>query len=199
MLLKGKKNAKDISEYFIREKSRYSKDAFYMRFTTNHDENTWNGTVFERLGKGAETFGVFTCAITGMPLLYNGQEAGLNKRLKFFEKDPIKWKHSEFRKLYTTLFNEKIKNHALWNGIEGGDMIPVSEPGDTSVIAFVRDKDNDKVFTVFNLSNKEVIANLQSDEIAGSYRDLFTNELKIFTSKEVFKLKPWDYKFYVKD
>ena len=54
-----------------------------MRFTTNHDENSWNGTEFERLGDAAETLDAFTCVITGMPLVYTGQEAGLNKRLKF--------------------------------------------------------------------------------------------------------------------
>ena len=55
-----------------------------MRFTSNHDENTWNGTEFERLGDAVETFAVLTTVIPGMPLLYNGQEAGTEQTLEVF-------------------------------------------------------------------------------------------------------------------
>ena len=49
---------------------------FRMRFTTNHDENSWNGTEFERLGDAASTFAALTFLIPGMPLIYSGQETG---------------------------------------------------------------------------------------------------------------------------
>ena len=132
-----------------------------------------------------------------MPLLYNGQEAGLNKRLKFFEKDTIDWKKSKFRKLYTTLFNEKMKNKALWNGNEGGKMINIHTDADSSVFAFVREKDGDKVFAVFNISKKELKVNLKSEEMAGNYFNLFTGKKAAFSSGAEFKLKPWGYRFFV--
>jgi cyclomaltodextrinase / maltogenic alpha-amylase / neopullulanase len=194
---KGKKNANDIREYFKKENSIYPENDFKMRFTTNHDENSWNGTVFERLDGAAEMFGVFTVGIKGMPLLYNGQEAGLNKRLKFFEKDTIDWKKSKFRKLYTTLFNEKMKNKALWNGDEGGEMINIPSDSDSSVFAFVREKDGDKIFAVFNLSNKELKVKLNSDEMAGNYVNLFTSKKVKLSSIAGSDLKPWGYRFFV--
>ena len=105
----GKKDVQSIRDYFQKEKNQYPPDAYRMRFTTNHDENTWNGTEFERMGEAAETFDVFTCVIPGMPLLYSGQEAGLNKRLDFFEKDTIEWKDSKYKFLYTTSISRKRK------------------------------------------------------------------------------------------
>ncbi|HSD63257.1 MAG TPA: alpha-amylase family glycosyl hydrolase, partial [Ignavibacteriaceae bacterium] len=100
---KGKKSVQAVRDYFTKEKDQYPPDAYRMRFTTNHDENTWNGTEFERMGAAAETFDVFTCVISGMPLVYSGQEAGLNKRLKFFEKDTIQWEKNNYRILYSDL------------------------------------------------------------------------------------------------
>lgn len=194
---KGKKNANDIRNYFQKEESIYPMNDFRMRFTTNHDENSWNGTVFERLDGAAEMFGVFTVAIKGMPLLYDGQEAGLNKRLKFFDKDTIDWKKSKFRNLYTTLFNEKTKNKALWNGNEGGKMINIPSDADSSVFAFVREKDGDKVLAVFNLSKEELNVKLKGNEMAGNYINLFSRKNKTFSSEASFNLKPWGYRFFV--
>ena len=60
-----------------------------MYFTTNHDENSWNGTTKERYGSSFEVQTLLAFTMPGMPLIYNGQESSLNKRLRFFEKDTI--------------------------------------------------------------------------------------------------------------
>ena len=197
-IAKGKKNASDINKYFAWEDSTYSRNDFRMRFTTNHDENSWNGTVFERLGEGAAAFGALTVAVPGMPLLYGGQEAGMNKRLKFFSKDPIVWKKSKFRELYTKLFNLKMTNPALRNGKEGGRMILISKPDDKSVYSFIREKGNSKVFVIFNLTDKPVSTTLKNKKISGDYTDLFTGKEVQFSNSKNFNLKPWDYKFFIK-
>ena len=197
-IAKGKKDVQSLRDYFIKERRQYPPDAYRMRFTTNHDENTWNGTVFERLGDAAETFGAFTCVIKGMPLVYSGQEAGLDKRLKFFDKDTIQWRESKYRFLYTVLLHEKTKNKALWNGKKGAEMVPVkSSAGE--VFAFVREKDNDKVYAIFNLSDKKVRTQLESDKINGEYINPFTGKSFKIKSKEWLELKPWDYRILVHD
>ena len=59
-------------------------------FTSNHDENSWNGTEYEKYGGLAKPLAVFSCTWNGIPLLYSGQEIPLqSKRLKFFDRDPI--------------------------------------------------------------------------------------------------------------
>ena len=61
----------------------------------------------------------------GMPLVYNGQEAGNTKRLEFFEKDPIVWKEHPNGELYRKLFALKKRNTALVERQWGATMILV--------------------------------------------------------------------------
>ncbi len=92
MVAQGKENADSLRLSLLRMNNRFSPDAVPMFFTSNHDENSWNGTEFERMGDdAAETFAVLTYMLPGMPLIYSGQEVGLNRRLQFFEKDSIDW------------------------------------------------------------------------------------------------------------
>ncbi len=192
----GKAGVRSLKDYFTKEANKYPVDAYRMRFTTNHDENTWNGTVFERMGDAAETFDAFTCVIKGMPLVYSGQEAGLNKRLKFFDKDTIQWKESKYRFLYTRLLLEKKKNQALWNGDKGGKMVPVKSSSD-EIFAFVRQKGKYKVYAVFNFSDKKVRTELDSRLIAGEYTDLISDRKMQIKSKEWLEFQPWNYRILV--
>jgi cyclomaltodextrinase / maltogenic alpha-amylase / neopullulanase len=170
----GEANASDMRDYFVKERGKYSADHFRMRFTDNHDENSWNGTVFERLGVKGEMFAVFTTVIPGMPLVYSGQEAGLNRRLEFFEKDVIEWGEHPFYNLYSTLLNHKSNNKALYNGERGGEMVFLSSNHPDDVFALYREKDGDKVLAIFNFSDQELNVNVEGEEIKGSYRNLFT-------------------------
>ncbi len=63
----------------------------------------YKGQVFERLGEGHKAFAVLTFTIPGMPLIYSGQEAGMKKRLEFFEKDQIDWSDMSLTPFYTKL------------------------------------------------------------------------------------------------
>jgi glycosidase len=56
---------------------------------------------------------------------------------------------------------------------------PVLTNRDSSVFAFVREKDNEKVLVILNLSAKEVNVKLNSEVIKGDYAELFTQQPKI--------------------
>ncbi|MBU1936575.1 alpha-glucosidase C-terminal domain-containing protein, partial [bacterium] len=193
-IAEGKNNEADVDTFFVKEFQTYPKDAYRMYFTTNHDENSWNGTVFERMGNAAEIFAVFTATIPGMPLVYSGQEAGLDKRLNFFEKDPIEWKAHPFQDLYATLFKLKKRNQALWNGEQGGNIIRVPTSDDKNVFAFIRQKNDDKIFAVFNLSKEEQNITLNGDLFPGNYTDVFTHEKSVLSTSSKITLKPWGYR-----
>ncbi len=197
-IYKGEKKAKAILKQLEKEKKQYPENAFRMRFLTNHDENSWNGTEFERLGEGVEAFAVVSATIPGMFLLYSGQEIGLNKRLDFFEKDPIEWKESNLTDFYKKLISLKKNNQALWNGEKGGELIKIKNSNDSSVISFIRKKDNNKIFILTNLSknNKEVTIN--DKEVFDTYMDFFNNDDVSLTENEKFFLKPFEYKIFVK-
>jgi glycosidase len=197
-IAKGKKKATEIMKHFIWVDSVYPGNSYLMQFTSNHDENSWNGTEYERLGDGVQTFAVLAATIPDMLLIYNGQESAFNRRLKFFEKDSITWGKYPLTSFYKTIIGLKKSNKAIWNGEEGGKLQPVKTNRDSSVFAFVREKENQKVLVILNLSAKEMDIKLNSSVLAGDYVELFTQKSAAFTDKEKLFLKPWEYLVYVK-
>ncbi len=197
-IAQGKSNVLKLDNYFKEEEQEYNPDAYRMVFTSNHDENSWNGSVFERYGKAAKTFAVFCGVVSGMPLIYSGQEAGMNKSLRFFDKDTIDWKKSDFREIYTQLVHLKLKNEALWNGVAGGEMHIMPINVDDNIFAFYREKDGNKVVAIFNLSKNNTNVKINSEETAGDYTELFSGK-NVKLGKEIsLKLKPWEYLVYYK-
>jgi glycosidase len=195
-IAKGKKNANAIMKHFNWVDSVYPGNAYLMQFTSNHDENSWSGTEYERLGKGAQTFAVLAATVRDMLLIYNGQESAFNRRLKFFEKDSTDWGNYGLGSFYQTLIDLKKRNKAIWNGEEGGSILRIPTNRDTSVFAFVRGKENQKILVICNLSPKTFDLKLSSEALAGNYMEIFTNDLKAFKPKETLKLLPWQYFVY---
>lgn len=195
-IYKGNKNAKDLRKQILSDIKKYPDYAFRMQFTSNHDENTWNGTEFERLGDATKMFAAFTNVIPGMPLIYNGQEAGFNRRLAFFDKDSIDWKVSSYLELYKKLFHLKKHNKALWNGIKGGEIEFVNTNDNKNILAFIRYNDEDKVLAIFNMSANEKSVTLNSELIVGDYSD-FNNGAKVHISNKLnLILQPWTFKIF---
>ena len=118
----GKKNLDSLKIIFKNDQNNFPKDAIRMQFTTNHDENSWHGTAIKRLGDAFKSFTAFTFVIPGMPLIYSGQEAGINKSLDFFEKDTINWSNFKYEKFYHKLIDLKKNNKALQCEARGGGM-----------------------------------------------------------------------------
>lgn len=197
-IAKKENDATDLIKHIMNDEKEFPSNAFRMQFTSNHDENSWNGTVFERLGDGAETFAVLTCLIPDMPLVYTGQEAGNKKRLSFFEKDPVEWKEHKFSEIYSKLFELKNSNTALLNGERGGEMVFLKSTNEIDVFAFARSSGKDKVLAIFNLSDQPGDFELSGETLQGSYKNLFTGKLETFVTNETFSLKPWEYIVYIR-
>ncbi|MFP4605470.1 MAG: alpha-amylase family glycosyl hydrolase [Bacteroidales bacterium] len=196
-IAQGKKNANDLNKKLKKEKDKYPKNGYRMMFTSNHDENSWKGTVYERLGDGVETFAVLSHTLPGMPLIYSGQEACMDKQLEFFEKDPIEWKECNMTELYKSLNKLKKENKALWNGEAGGEYQRIKTTDNKNVFAFIREKDDDKVFVVANLTDKPIDFRLKSEEYFGEYKEYFSEEEFTFNNENTeMKLEPWEYKVF---
>ena len=191
---KGQDSVKSIIKLQQKIDTIYPKDAVKMNFITNHDENSWNGTAKEKFGDGEDAFAVLTYTLPGMPLIYNGQEAGLQKRLRFFAKDTINWAVRDFSAFYKTLNALKHENEALWNAPYGGTFIPLdnTEPG--KVLSFIREKGNKRVVVILNLSPAKVTVNLKGSKADGDYTDVFTKaEFTLNSSNLDLTLQPWGY------
>lgn len=148
----GKQNVNDVWNYLEEDRNKFEK-GFHMLFTSNHDENTWQGTVFERIGEAHKVMAVMAATFEGMPLVYGGQEEPIKKRLEFFEKDPIGFEDYAYQDFYTALLKLKKSNPALWNGKYGSD--PVKLLDNEKVLAFERVKGDNKVTAILNLSGEE--------------------------------------------
>jgi glycosidase len=194
----GKKTANAISYYFGMVDSLFPQGSIIMQFTSNHDENSWSGTVWERLDGGVETFAVLAATVPGMLLIYSGQEAGLDKRLAFFEKDTIPWQDHELFGFYQTLISLKKRNQALWNGQWGGDLTRVTSTDNKAVYAFLREKNGDKVFVVLNLTGEPVTVTLKGRQYKGTYTDIFSAQTVAFSKDTKVDLDGWEYHVYEK-
>jgi glycosidase len=197
---KGEEEVTVLTDYLKREKKNYPDNAYRMNFTSNHDENSWNGTVYERMGEGAKTFTVFTYTFPGMPLIYSGQEACLDKRLEFFKKDPINWnKDCEMGEFYTRLNELKKDNEPLWNGIYGGTTTHISTDKPQDVFAFIREQDDKRAVVVLNFSDKKLSVQLKGDAYTGTYQSVFSQSKPTFKANHTLDLQPWDYKVYMEN
>ena len=192
-------NVNNLTDHIEQDRNKYPDYAIRMQFTDNHDENTWNGTVFERLGDAVETFAVLTYTLPGMPLIYSGQEAGNNKRLEFFEKDPIEWKDHTLFELYKQLNILRKNNPALWSGVKSGNYKVIPNNNPESVFAFLREKGSNEIFSIFNLSDQSIEIELLNESADGDYREFFTGKLfEVAALAKSIRLKPWEYRVYIK-
>jgi 1,4-alpha-glucan branching enzyme len=195
----GKEPAQSLMDNVKKMEAAYPKGSYPMHFITNHDENTWKGTVFDRLGDGHQAFAVLTFTVPGIPLMYSGQEAGNKKRLEFFEKDAIEWGDFELMPFYSTLNQLKAENPALWNGNAGGIFKEIKHNNTENVVAFSRSKDNNEVLTIINCSNKKQQVTLNIEDITGSYTDYFSGETIRAEAIANMKLDKWQYLVLVKN
>ena len=188
-----------LVEYLSHDVNSVPHNAYRMTFTDNHDKNSWEGNPYLNFGDGLKTAIVMTGVVNGMPLCYSGQEAGLDRSLKFFDKDPIEWKDNENAEIFNKLFHLKHANQALWNGKYGGEMIRVVNDQQDKIISFYREKNNDAVFPVLNFSDKTVEVNLNTEYFQGKYRELFTGKIYNIKDKTNIKLLPWSFLVLVKE
>jgi len=179
------------------EIKRYAPESYRLRFMTNHDENSWNGTIDEKMGDAQKAFAAYLFTVPGVPLLYNGQEADLDKRLEFFKRDPIVWKETDLLPFYTKLVHLRTSHPALRHGTDGGSYEPLNT-NRKKVIAYRRVKDGSEVLTILNMSRKPVKAALKDASVPGSYRDIFTEEAVEIARGRKMNMDPWGYMVLVK-
>jgi glycosidase len=152
-IAKGKADARTLKTFLEHPPKAFPPGAYRMRFTSNHDENSWAGSDIELYGPAFKAMAVLAATLPGMPLIYGGQESGLDKRIEFFEKDPINWKDYKYASFYTGLLKLKHDNRALWNGQYGGK-VEVLATGNDKVFAFKRVLAGNAVQVTVNLSNE---------------------------------------------
>ena len=190
------KTVADLKEYLARDDEKYPAPAMRLMFTSNHDENSWAGTEFERMGDAHKTFAALTFVLPkSQPLIYTGQEIGLNRRLQFFEKDSVvelvdTEYGKEYRDFYKSLCAFRHNNAVLAAGDNVAPIVYVEGAPET-VLAFTREKAGNKVLCIFNFSAEA--AELTITETAAGEYGCVCGETKNFAAGDVVELEPWGF------
>jgi alpha-amylase len=195
-IYKGVRTVNDLFEHTESIKSRFGKRGWQLNFTQNHDENTWHGSETDLFGAGADAFTALCFVMEGMGLIYNGQEASLNQRLSFFNKDEIDWTGASRVDFFKTLTGLKHRNKALWNGFSGGFIERISTAHSDKVYAFTREKDGDKVLAIFNLSSDPLSILMENGDKTLKMVNIFTKKEVNIEPKMMVELKPYDFYIY---
>lgn len=193
-IAQGKQNAQSLDTLHSFLNNFYPEGYAQVYFTQNHDENTWTGTESELYGPAADAFNVLMFTWQGMPMLYNGQEDGMNQRLAFFEKDPIKWKDYGKTRFFQNLCSLRHHNKALQTGKNGGPLVKIPTNADESIYAFTRAYEGDRVVVILNLSKDHKNVTLHpADEMVGAYINVFDPSTVQVTRNMNLNLEPWAY------
>ena len=191
----------DLWTYFAKADTVFPAYAIRMNFTSNHDENSWNGTEFERMGDASDAMAAFTYFIPGMPLIYTGQEYANNHRLQFFEKDSIIRNHNAHQfAMYQQLNALRKHNAALRSPEQGAPMVRLATDNN-HIFAAARAIKGNTVIGLFNFSPEEQTFTLSADAYAGTYNCLGGMAAEpaqtceqTLTDSTLLTLQPWQWR-----
>ena len=193
----GRAAVSAVDDTLARSRVRFPVGSTLIRYTSNHDENSWQGTEHERLGGGASTFAVLSFMLDGIPLVYNGQEVGLNRRLAFFEPDPIVWPAAHpLVKFYKTLCELRHANAALRTGALQRRLATTQND---AVYAILRTAGDQQVVAFLNLTARDATAESFDAALPGDWKDAFTGELVHLETSTSLSLRAWQYRVLVKE
>ena len=190
----------DFATELVRMQTSYTGGSYPMLFITNHDENSWTGSLSTQFGKGAKTLSVLTFTVPGVPLIYNGQEVDSNKQLKFFDKDQIDWLLTSTRSktataFYTKLISLRLKNSSLWAGNAGGTITRAKNDG-TRILSFYRTKGTNRVYVTMNISPMPATANVEWGADSKYYYRYSDGKRMKLPARQTVSLKGWQFEIY---
>lgn len=195
----GAADATALFGFYSENESAWPLDAYRMTYTENHDQNAWDGTAFERFGKALKPAIVLSMLGEGIPLIHNGQEAGNDKRLAFFEKEPIHWRAHPLDAFLRKLIALKHSSGALRNGAAGARMVPVVNSEPTAVFSFVRADADGGVLVALNFSAEALKVKLLDGPWRGGYRDAFSDAPVTLEDGASLAVEAWGWRVLVRE
>jgi glycosidase len=178
----------------LHQYAQYPKGASKLFFTSNHDENSWNGTEYEKYGIAAKAWAVFTLTWNGQPLIYSGQELPNHKRLAFFDKDQLLWTSETplLHDFYKTLLTARKQFPVLANGTI------FNLPTNNSAMAYLKQDQGQTALVILNLSAERQQVHVAHEAFTGKFTNLFSGLCFEFNGGSQFVLMPGEYIVYLK-
>ena len=197
----GRRRVWDLRNYIYADRGRYPQSAMRLMFTSNHDENSWNGSEFARFGAAAEIMAALTFVLPqSLPLIYTGQEYGYDHSFAFFDKDPMPLQQdNRFTSLYRRLCALKHSNSALRSADAGGSFTEINNNAPDCMMTFVRETADNRVVALMNLSPYNVLSDYRTGIYAGEYRDAMTGERYVLNEHVWGDTPAWSYRILTTD
>lgn len=151
------------------ERRSYPRGALHMRFTENHDEDRAIARFGERAALAASAF-VFT--LDGVPLLYNGQEAGdvtESGAPALFEDLKVFWKSVDRRPEFAELYKRLIPLRREHPALRQGQVLWLHNSDEGRVVTFLRRDATEEYLIAVNFSNKPFAGVV---EASGAYNEV---------------------------
>ncbi len=140
-----------------------------LRFSTNHDETAWDAPPPTLFGgqAGAQAAFVLAAALPGVPLIYNGQETGIDQTVPFFSSTPIDWTaNPDVQVWYRRFFEVYTASEAL----RRGDYRLITATEDA--LAFERTSGDERLIVAVNVRPTPTTISIPS----ASGRDLLSGQ-----------------------
>ncbi len=197
-IAQGKKPATALDAYFAGQAARFPRGAYRLYFTSDHDENSWAGTEFERMADdNRPAFVLCATAAQSFPLLYTGQEASMHKRLRFFDKDTVDWTDTSAVGFYRSLFELKHRDRVLRNGAAGGAQSRLDTDGGDRVYAFTRSRGAGTVVVMLNFGDPPAHVSYSGFSHPGRYTDWFSRTTVTLAGKGTMDIPAHGYRVFV--
>ena len=200
-IAQGRRRVWDLRNYLYADRDRYPRSAMRLMFTSNHDENSWNGSEFRRLGDAAGIMAALTFVLPqSMPLVYTGQEFGYDHSFAFFDRDPmVDPRPGRFTELYRLLCLLKHRNRALQAGERGGSFVEIENNAKDCLMTFVREVEGNRVLCVMNLSPYAIHADFNTGVYQGEYADALTGNRIVVPYRVEQDMAPWSYRILIRE
>ncbi len=197
-LVKHRMTTEKMMSVLMKYVNQCSDHSQKLMFTSNHDENSWNGTEYEKYGDAARAFAVFTNTWRGIPLIYSGQELPNYKRLQFFDKDEIEWTDNKplLHDFYKTLFEFRKRCRVFHCG---ADFIKLDTGHDHNIVAYICKDGDHKALMLFNFSDADRVRfTISHEELEGRFQNIFSLLQFDFSKTLSFEMEHWQYIVYEK-
>ncbi|KAF0132194.1 MAG: glycosidase [Bacteroidetes bacterium] len=166
-------------------------DQWVVRYLTNHDVNSSDGTPLDLFGgkKGSMAAFVVAAYMKGVPMIYSGQEVGTPFRITFpFTGQNINWT------LNPDLVAEHKKIIGLRNQHEALRKGTLTTWSHDKAIVFTKKLGLETLLVVSNLKNSEAVVTLDATLTGFAWKDAFTGaDAGTFSS---LTLEPYGYKVF---
>jgi len=196
---KQKADLNSLYNVLYKYENDFPASAYRMYFTSNHDENSWNGTEYEKYGDMAKTLAVFSLTWKGIPMIYSGQEMPNLKRLAFFDKDTIDWNGGyALHDFYKTLLKLRKRNPALRSADPEVITQTIATSDDKRIMAYLRRNKNDEVFVLLNLGGEKADFSIKDQFLKGKFVNVFTGAENYLFADTFIEMQPWGFLVYEK-